>query len=131
MGKVGGAALAAAAAAVLGGAAPDVAREVCELPQADRATTRAARCMACHDGSAGAGVQFRMRAGSTPGFDHPVEVDYASAAARNRGLRPAPGPGTVLVDGRISCTTCHDGRSALRASLARPQPELCLSCHDL
>ena len=131
-----GAGVATAAAAVLAGGAPgarapEIAAEVCELSHADRATTRAVRCMGCHDGSAAPGVAFRMRAGDTPGFDHPVDVDYASAAARDRRLRPRPDAGVVLVDGLISCTTCHDGRSREPFHVVVTRQELCISCHEM
>lgn len=133
--KAGGAAV-LAAGLVLAGAASggDVAvpTGVCELGRADRGRTPAVRCMGCHDGSAGPGVEFRMRAGG-PGFDHPVDVDYGSAALRDpRLVAGAQLPRElVLVDGRVACTTCHDGASTERAHVVRSKQELCITCHRM
>src|SRR5512138_2281670 len=42
----------------------------CELAVADRAATASRRCIACHDGSAGASIEFRMGADRN-GMSHP------------------------------------------------------------
>jgi hypothetical protein len=111
------AALGAAAAARGGDGAP------CELARADRARTSSASCLACHDGAAGREL----------GPSHPVEVDYGSAAAREpdryvpAALLRADVP---LVDGKVSCTSCHDGASP-HAKRAVDPGRLCLACHQM
>jgi hypothetical protein len=73
-------------------------------------------CLRCH-GSGGA----------LPGSNHPVDMDYESAAARSRGsmlaLRPIAevvARGVFLPDGQIRCVTCHDGRSPWKYGIALP-----------
>jgi predicted CXXCH cytochrome family protein len=104
---------------------------ICELSRMDRARTPSTACMQCHDGTAGPGVPAEMAGGG--GRSHPVGVDYADAAYRKpERYNPASSlPRDVpLVEGRIACTTCHDG------ALTTPQhvvqrPGLCLACHRL
>ncbi len=95
----------------------------CELPRADRAAAASATCLACHDGSAARGL----------GESHPVEVDYPAAFARDPD-RYAPAaslpPEVLLVGGRVTCTSCHDGASPHRARAVEPA-RLCQACHRL
>jgi hypothetical protein len=113
-------------AAVLGTAAFARAANpaaTCELARADRARTPSSRCLACHDGTSGQCL----------GLSHPVEVDYARAAMRDPGryvpasALPADVP---LVNGRVSCVSCHDGASTHPAHTVEPA-RLCLACHRM
>lgn len=105
---------------------------VCELEGADRARTTSARCIACHDGTAGRAVEVHT-APDGIGRSHPVEVDYGAAAARQPGryhpaaMLPREIP---LVDGKVACTSCHDGASREPKRVAM-RTRLCESCHDL
>ncbi len=94
---------------------------VCTLAIADRAHTPSSRCLACHDGSAARSL----------GASHPVEVSYVAAAttAGATALPSAPPPELPLVEGRVACTTCHDGRAPLPARTALPGDGLCYACH--
>jgi predicted CXXCH cytochrome family protein len=85
---------------------------------AERASTPAATCLECHEGHAGG---------------HRIDIDYAAAAAENPRLAPLERlpPEVPLVDGRVSCTSCHDGASTIGALLALPPKQLCLSCHPI
>lgn len=105
---------------------------VCELEGADRATTSSQRCIACHDGTAGSPIAFGVRPDGI-GSSHPVEVDYGAAAARQPGryhpaaMLPREIP---LVNGRVACTSCHDGASPDPKRVVRAT-RLCQSCHAL
>jgi hypothetical protein len=79
------------------------------------------------------GIGFLTRASGRPGYDHPVEVDYESARLRDRRLRPSAflPRALVLVNGRIGCTTCHDGAAATRGRVPSVPAGLCSSCHDM
>ncbi len=104
----------------------------CELEGAERSTTSSMRCIACHDGTAGPAVAFQM-APDGRGMSHPVEVDYGAAVARQPDrYHPAATlpPEVPLVNGRITCTTCHDGASPDPKHVAIPR-RLCESCHAL
>ncbi len=75
-------------------------------PGAERAP--AAECMRCH-------ALHRT---------HPVELDYAAAAAREpRDYATAEEvvrAGVFLLDGQVRCVTCHDQRSPWKYKLALP-----------
>jgi predicted CXXCH cytochrome family protein len=128
-----GAALASAAAARDAPALADPDPETCGLQRVDRAATPSSDCMSCHDGSAAGAVGFSMRAGGG-GMDHPVAVDYDAASARHpgryapRGTLPASVP---LVNGRVECTSCHDGASTAPNHVAAEAAQLCYACHRL
>jgi predicted CXXCH cytochrome family protein len=138
MGRRGGVALLAAAWILAGAgrwevpAAHRASAGVCELGGADRARTSSARCVACHDGTVGTSVMFRTRVSGLLGYDHPVEVDYERARLHDRQLRPRAflPRELVLVNGRIACTTCHDGAAATPGRVAVAAAALCTSCHD-
>jgi hypothetical protein len=103
---------------------------VCELEQVDRATASSRRCIACHDGTLGEGFVFAMP-GSDIGMSHPVDVDYEAAAARHPGEyvpRAQLPPEVPLVQGKVACTSCHDGRSSEPHHIPSYE-SLCLSCH--
>lgn len=98
----------------------------CALDGTDRATTPVRACTGCHGPH---GVGFALAA------THPVDVDYAAAAAASTGDRALRTASTlprdlVLVDGVVTCTTCHDARSRLPFRLARSGARaLCVACH--
>jgi hypothetical protein len=88
--------------------------------------------MACHDGGSGPFVEFHMSTAGAAGMSHPVEVDYGAAAARHprQYVSPRALPRDVpLVEGKVACTSCHDGASRNRNHVAMPQ-RLCESCHS-
>jgi predicted CXXCH cytochrome family protein len=113
-------------------ARPEERGEVCELSRVDRARTPSLRCVACHDGATAIGVTIGPAGGGHG--DHPVEVDYGSIAAQRPGRYvplarlPADVP---LVDGKVTCTSCHDGASRHAGRVALGGHRLCLACHDL
>jgi predicted CXXCH cytochrome family protein len=123
-----------AAAALLsaaGASAPALPDEVCELSGAHRARTPSIRCVACHDGTSAVGVVIGLGGGSHG--DHPVEVDYAASAARDpeRYVPPAMlRPDVPLVDGKVACTSCHDGASTHPKRAVDPA-NLCTACHRM
>ncbi len=56
--------------------------------------------------------------------------------ARDHALGLEPGPDGIsadlpLVDGLISCTTCHDSHTKTASLLRLPHESLCLACHML
>lgn len=107
------------------------AGEVCALRRADRARTPSRVCISCHDGSAGPAISLFARGAARD--SHPVSVDYAGVVARNPD-KYEPGsrlPAAVpLVEGKVECTTCHDGRSTTKNRVVE-HPQLCTACHRL
>jgi predicted CXXCH cytochrome family protein len=110
-----------AAAVPQGGARANTARPGagCGLDTADRQTATVDSCSACHQSDG-----------------HPVGMHYASVAQEGNpaALRPLSQlvPQIVLdSEGRISCTTCHDGASTRPHKTALDSRKmLCLACHD-
>ncbi len=55
---------------------------------------------------------------------HPVDFDYAAAAAHSRGSLRTPQEvirrGVVLPDGQVKCVTCHDPNSPWKYKIALP-----------
>lgn len=125
-----GAALAAASLAA--SARAEAADGSCELARVDRAKATARACMSCHDGSAGPLVELE-RSPDGHGTSHPVEVDYATAAASHPDqYQPVAGiPAEIpLVRGKVECTSCHDPAAPGPGHVAKVR-DLCLACHRL
>jgi predicted CXXCH cytochrome family protein len=105
----------------------------CALPYTGRARASASNCLVCHTlGGDAAGLIMKRHASG----DHNSGVAYASAQRRGAlRLRPVDQlpPQIVLVEGQITCTTCHDGASTEHRRLATPggMAGLCVSCHAL
>ncbi len=98
-------------------------------------------CLVCHEGSVGpvAEVQIGTRSASQglsyagPGFSHPIGIDYAKAAARDRQLRPFDDLSTLvsLYEGKVGCGSCHNQFSHEGDMLvfSNRGSALCLECH--
>lgn len=107
--------------------------EVCTLARIDRARTPSSYCLGCHDGTIAPSVTrfSEIRHDRS----HPVGTDYAAIQATGFGaLRPPAelDPALVLVDGKLECTTCHDGDAPSPSHTALPmnRSAMCLGCHD-
>ena len=100
-------------------------RDGCRLPFVERATAKSSECMTCHDGSNPAAFEVRHE------VSHRMDFDYAALRAASQDPNLAPAPPLVLPDGRVTCTTCHDAKPALKGWIALPNKELCLSCHRM
>lgn len=96
------------------------------------------QCMTCHAEQQGTlrvsisdlGVMDH----ASKGLNHPVGVDYASAA-RFGGYHP-PGslPNVIqLPEGKVSCISCHQSYSQQHGQLVADTKgsQLCFHCHDL
>lgn len=120
-------------AAPLASSRPSGKEGVCELLLADRSKATSRACLSCHDG-----VTFPA-SHTAPALDaagsHPFEVDYDDAWMRHPGsLRPRselPPELQLTLGGKLTCTTCHDGRSRLPHHLAisNDRSALCRACH--
>jgi len=99
-----------------------------------------AECLSCHDGSMATvsriGVGYWRHSIDFISQDkgiHPIGVDYRKAALRDRRLRPpeALPPEIKLVDGKVSCISCHDPYSSrpMQLSMDNSGSRLCGACH--
>lgn len=119
----------------------------------------AGECLACHNGSNAKHVNARAAGTVAPshGFrtgDHPVGMIYDESVRKDpQGYRPATAlhPNIRLVDGRVTCISCHKVKNetvALNETWSSAQPakpqctvtkelttghsrnkDLCLACH--
>lgn len=107
---------------------------VCELGWAERSRTPSRACIACHDGTASpAPVELFSMGLPGSSMSHPVDVDYSAAYGRDPEHYLPPGalpPDVPLVDGKVTCTSCHDGASPDPKRVTNPIG-LCQSCHQL
>lgn len=98
-----------------------------------------ADCLACHDGTIAKGVEFQNwshQSSSNPLSSHPVEVTYPSEWS---GKSFAPSSeigksGIRLIDGKVSCISCHDLRLQKRDYLlpvTMNHSGLCFACHQI
>ncbi|MFQ5552175.1 MAG: cytochrome c3 family protein [Thermoplasmata archaeon] len=102
-------------------------------------------CLECHDGSlapnvlnfpsgpSGNGTPWTFCRLDSPGFNHPIGIDYLSRQAQSGGRLKPIGFALRLENGKIGCVTCHDSASSLPAKLAmsNDRSALCLTCHNL
>lgn len=95
-------------------------------------------CLGCHDGVVGPAAGFTTTDGSGvaflgENFSHPMGMNYARSAARNRRLRPVGElSGKIsLYEGKVGCTSCHSPYSKERAMLviSNKRSSLCFECH--
>jgi predicted CXXCH cytochrome family protein len=76
-------------------------------------------CHACHNGTLGKDIGGQM--------DHKVNVYYRP----NRDFNNLSDRRIVLVDGKVTCVSCHNPYKSTSAKLAKDNTSsrLCLTCH--
>jgi predicted CXXCH cytochrome family protein len=95
-------------------------------------------CLACHDGSAATsvancvGINCNLPKGS-PGNSHPVSKPYPPEGREDDYLpaNQVTAAGIRLVNGQVSCISCHDLKNpgAQHLIINNGKSTLCLSCH--
>jgi predicted CXXCH cytochrome family protein len=98
-------------------------------------------CLGCHDGNGGRIAEHGQFDPSDVkalnmakvAAKHPIGVDYAALSLTRDSLRKVSElpPTMTLVDGRISCITCHDPLNPKSHNLAVSEATLCFSCHNI
>jgi len=116
-------------------------------------------CLACHNGARGRHItvnsaESSMGYGEFGSMNHPIGMRYADYAMRDPGgyqPRGALGPEMWLVDGKVTCITCHrlnsdnsrsgfvkaswSGETESRHPVSREltagprETDLCIACH--
>ena len=90
--------------------------------------TTAFACLRCHNGERATQVSPKnlgapLRGWNPRSQDHPIGMTYATYAAQHTDdyrARGALDPGILLVDGKVSCVSCH--RLTRRAAPESPEP---------
>lgn len=79
-------------------------------------------CLSCHDGSTARNVAQGMKSAG-----HKVDVFYV----QKRGYKKRLDRRVVLVDGKVTCISCHNPYKSERRRLvmSNERSELCMSCH--
>ncbi len=92
------------------------------------------RCLACHGGAELVPDFPGMPPQIEVGHSHPL-IDYGSARPTRGGVYRAAaeiGPSARLVEGRVSCASCHRVYGSHRAlTTTESRRALCLGCHDI
>jgi len=96
--------------------------------------SNAYECLSCHDGQVGAPVQLSTKVGKHS-CDHPVNRDYppAKKQADYLPLESVTDAGIKLLNGQVTCISCHNLKSPEKDHLAVPldNSNLCFSCHKI
>jgi predicted CXXCH cytochrome family protein len=95
-------------------------------------------CLTCHDGATATsitncvGVNCNLPKGS-PGNSHPVEKPYPPAGMEDAFVpaNQVTAAGIRLVNGQVSCISCHDLKNpgAQHLIINNDKSTLCLGCH--
>ena len=88
-----------------------------------------AYCTACHGDDGGGESELADHPGWAPLRDHPVDVAYPAA---DPGYRSAAelAPALLLLDGRVTCVTCHAHDDPGHAPvLPTDGSQICRACH--
>jgi predicted CXXCH cytochrome family protein len=97
-----------------------------------------ANCLSCHDGVTAFDVQATyknnpIRKMPMISGKHPIGMDYGRYAMLNPNLKQPHelSPELVLVNGNVSCITCHDpvGTEKFRLVKNSSGADLCMECH--
>lgn len=86
-------------------------------------------CLGCHDGTVAPVAHYKDVVDHQVWRSHPI----GQLVPRSAGFRQdLSATNVVLVDGQVSCVSCHDMGSPLPGMLARDNrgSELCLACHQ-
>lgn len=84
-------------------------------------------CLMCHDGSLAQQAHYSRDTGHAIVGSHPIGVPLPRSDAF---VHPFPGSNIILINGRISCVTCHDMEApGPHLAVSNAESVLCLSCH--
>lgn len=93
-------------------------------------------CLACHDGTIAKGVNYQLFKSSSMGSlgSHPTEVPYPAEWSGHTDFAPTTEitqAGLRLLDGKVTCTTCHNLSLPVKYYLpvTMTGSALCLACH--
>jgi len=93
-------------------------------------------CITCHDGTMAGSIHYKVSSESssigTINGSHPVGTDYTRYISKREYVPSYNLPrNMILMNGKISCVTCHDMLSRNQAYLVvdMTSSNLCFSCH--
>lgn len=91
-----------------------------------------AQCLACHDGSTAGAVSYCTVQCDFRSSSHAIEKHYPPRKNRDSyaPVSDVTAKGVKLVNGKVTCISCHDLRNPARRHLiVNSVKELCMICH--
>lgn len=96
--------------------------------------SNAYECLSCHDGQVGSPVHMSTKPGNIF-CDHPINMDYppTKKEAYYLPLESVTDAGIKLMNGQVTCISCHNLKNPEKAHLAVPldNSNLCFVCHKI
>jgi predicted CXXCH cytochrome family protein len=101
-----------------------------------------AGCLSCHDGNSASNVRSNVinkpdkkSIMKMMSAKHPIGMDYEKYSESNKNLKSLDemGQNVNLVEGRVSCITCHDPHSPGQnhLTITKTGIDLCSACHNI
>lgn len=111
------------------------------MSNAENLDSFSAGCLSCHDGRSASNV--RSNVVNNPdkksimkmlSAKHPIGMDYEKYSEANKNLKSLDdmGQSISLVEGRVSCITCHDPLNSNQnhLTITKNGIDLCSACHN-
>ncbi len=92
----------------------------------------ATHCLGCHDGLSAKAVSYCTVNCDVTSGSHAIEVKYPPSKKRNSyaPVEAVTAKGVKLVNGKVTCISCHDLKNPARFHLIKNSTrELCSVCH--
>jgi predicted CXXCH cytochrome family protein len=112
------------------------------LENGDNLDSFSAGCLSCHDGKTASNVRPNLK--NSPdkksvmlmiSGKHPIGMDYQKYSVNQHNLKSLDemSKELVLVEGRVSCITCHDPLNSGQnhQTITRSGVDLCSACHNV
>jgi len=91
-------------------------------------------CLSCHDGLIATSVKYSVDIGNFF-CGHPINRDYPPVRTSDLYLpvEQVTGAGIRLLNGQVTCISCHNLKNPEKPHLAVPldHSDLCFSCHKI
>jgi predicted CXXCH cytochrome family protein len=91
-------------------------------------------CLSCHDGVIAKPVMLSVTVGNYF-CNHPINRDYPPTSSQDayQSAEQVTAAGIKLLNGQVSCISCHNLKNTVAPHLAVPidKSDLCFTCHKI